>query len=167
MLHPVVTTGSRGNFSMHAAAPASPGSLSIGELSSRTGVNIETIRYYERIKMLPAPPRTSSGRRVYGPTEIRSLLFIRRSRELGFTLDEIRALLVLSAEDGKSTCSEVRQVAARHLAGIRAKIVDLRAMARVLSDAVQRCDAGEVPGCPLIDTLSTSAPLQLVARRSQ
>ena len=150
---------------MRSVAPISPGSLSIGELSRRTGVNIETIRYYERIKMLPAPPRTSNGRRVYGPTEIRSLTFIRRSRELGFTLDEIRALLALSAADGKNTCGEVRQVAARHLADIRAKIVDLRAMARVLSDAVQRCDADETPGCPLIDTLSASAPLHLVARR--
>jgi len=151
---------------MHAAAPASPGSLSIGELSTRTGVNIETIRYYERIKMLPAPPRTSSGRRIYGPTEIRSLTFIRRSRELGFTLKEIRALLALSAKDGKNTCSELRQVAARHLVDIRAKIVDLRAMARVLSDAVRRCDAGDMPRCPLIDTFSASAPLHLVARRS-
>ena len=151
---------------MRSVAPTSSGTLSIGELSRRTGVNIETIRYYERIKMLPAPPRTSNGRRAYGPTEIWSLTFIRRSRELGFTLDEIRALLALSAADGKNTCGEVRQVAARHLADIRAKMVDLRAMARVLSDAVQRCDAGEVPGCPLIDTLSASAPLHLVARRS-
>src|SRR5215471_14642177 len=166
MLHPAVATGSRGNFSMRSVARTSPGALSIGELSQRTGVNIETIRYYERIKMLPAPPRTASGRRVYGPTEIRSLTFIRRSRELGFTLDEIRALLAISAEDGNNTCGEVRQVAARHWADIRAKIADLRAMARVLSDAVQRCDAGEMPGCPLIETLSTSAPLQLVARRS-
>jgi len=151
---------------MRPVPPTSPGTLSIGELSRRTGVNIETIRYYERIKMLPAPPRTSNGRRVYGPTEIRSLTFIRRSRELGFTLDEVRALLSLSAEDGKNTCGEVREVAARHLADIRTKIVDLRAMARVLADAVQRCDAGEMPGCPLIDTLSASAPLHLVARRS-
>src|SRR6516162_9540140 len=76
---------------MRSVAPTPSETLSIGELSRRTGVNIETIRYYERIKMLPAPPRTSNGRRVYGPTEIRSLTFIRRSRELGFTLDEIRA----------------------------------------------------------------------------
>jgi len=140
---------------MNSVAPISLETLSIGELSRSTGVNIETIRYYERIKILPTPPRTSSGRRVYGPPEIRSLTFIRRSRELGFTLDEIRALLAISAEDGNNTCGEVRQVAARHLADIRAKIADLRAMARVLSDAVQRCDAGEMPGCPLIDTLST------------
>jgi MerR family mercuric resistance operon transcriptional regulator len=151
---------------MRPVAPAPSETLSIGELSGRTGVNIETIRYYERVKMLPAPPRTSNGRRVYGPTEIRSLAFIRRSRELGFTLDEIRALLALSAEDANNTCGEVRQVAARHLADIRAKIADLRAMARVLADAVQRCDVGEMPGCPLIDTLSASTPLHLVARRS-
>src|SRR5215470_2258158 len=164
MLHPVAATGSRGNFPMRAAVPTSPGALSIGELSRCTGVNIETIRYYERIKMLSAPLRTSSGRRVYGPTEIRSLTFIRRSRELGFTLDEIRALLAISAEDGNNPCGEVRQIAARHLADIRAKIADLRAMARVLSDAVQRCDAGEMPGCPLIGTLSASAPPYLVRR---
>src|SRR5258708_15609957 len=83
MLHPVVTTGSRGIFRMRSVAPQSPAALTIGELSRRTGVNIETIRYYERIKMVPAPPRTASGRRVYGPGQTQSLAFIRRSRELG------------------------------------------------------------------------------------
>jgi MerR family mercuric resistance operon transcriptional regulator len=145
---------------MRASAFESPAALSIGELSRRTGVNIETIRYYERIKMLPAPPRTGSGRRVYGPAETRSLAFIRRSRELGFTLEQVRALLALSAEDGKNTCGEVRQLAASHLADVRAKIADLRAMASVLSDAVRRCDAGELPGCPLLDVLSAAPPLR-------
>jgi MerR family transcriptional regulator, mercuric resistance operon regulatory protein len=139
---------------MRSSASESPAALSIGELSRRSGVNIETIRYYERIKMLPAPPRTASGRRVYGRAETRSLAFIRRSRELGFTLEEIRALLALSADDGNNTCAEVRQLAASHLADVRAKIADLRAMASVLSEAVRRCDAGELPGCPLIDALS-------------
>jgi MerR family mercuric resistance operon transcriptional regulator len=141
---------------MRSVAPRSPAALSIGELSRRTGVNIETIRYYERIKMLPAPPRTASGRRVYGPAETRCLAFIRRSRELGFTLDEIRTLLALSAEGGQGTCAEVRELAAGHLAHVRAKIADLRAMASVLSDAVRRCDAGELPGCPIIDALSAA-----------
>jgi MerR family mercuric resistance operon transcriptional regulator len=145
---------------MSSVAPQSPAALSIGELSRRTGVNIETIRYYERIKMLPAPPRTASGRRVYGPAETRSLTFIRRSRELGFTLEEIRVLLALSIDDGKNTCAEVRELAARHLADVRAKIADLRAMARVLAGAVRRCDAGEVPGCPLIDTLTQAEALR-------
>jgi MerR family mercuric resistance operon transcriptional regulator len=150
---------------MHSVAPQPPAALSIGELSRRTGVNIETIRHYERVKMLPSPPRTASGRRVYGPAETRSLFFIRRSRQLGFTLDEIRALLALSTENGKAACGEVRELAAGHLGEVRAKIADLRAMERVLADAVRSCDAGELPGCPLIDVLSASAPLHLAGRR--
>ena len=131
-----------------------PASFSIGELSRRTRVNIETIRYYERIRILPAPPRTASGRRVYGPAESRTLTFIRRARELGFTLDEIRILLALSSENGRGTCGEVREVAARHLAEIRTKIADLRAMEQVLAETVQHCDAGELSGCPVIEALS-------------
>jgi MerR family transcriptional regulator, mercuric resistance operon regulatory protein len=149
---------------MPPVAPQPRAALSIGELSRRTGVNIETIRYYEHIKMLPAPPRTASGRRIYGPGETRSLTFIRRSRELGFTLDEIRALFALSGNDDKNACAEVRQLAANHLADVRAKIADLRAMASVLSDAVRRCDDGEMPGCPLIDALSATSPLHVAGR---
>jgi MerR family mercuric resistance operon transcriptional regulator len=142
---------------MAPTALSNPALLSIGELSRQSGVNIETIRYYERIKMLPAPPRTASGRRVYGLMETQTLSFIRRSRELGFTLDEIRTLLALAAKDGRRACAEVRDVAAGHLKDVQAKIADLRAMQRVLAEAVRRCDAGEAPGCPLIDTLSRSS----------
>jgi MerR family transcriptional regulator, mercuric resistance operon regulatory protein len=78
---------------MPSTPPEQPAALSIGELSRRTRVNIETIRYYERINMLPAPPRSASGRRVYGPADRQTLAFICRARELGFTLDEVRALL--------------------------------------------------------------------------
>jgi MerR family mercuric resistance operon transcriptional regulator len=138
---------------MRSAAPSNAAAISIGKLSGRTGVNIETIRYYERINMLPRPPRTASGRRVYGETETRTLSFIRRARELGFSLHEIRALLSLSADQAEDACSEVRQLAAGHLADVRAKIADLRAMERVLTDAVRRCDADERPGCPLIEAL--------------
>ena len=141
---------------MRTAAPPNPAALPIGELSRRSGVNIETIRYYERIKMLPAPPRTANGRRVYGPAETRTLTFIRRSRELGFTLEEVRALLALSAGDGREACAEARELAAGHLADIRAKIADLKAMESVLADTVQRCEAGEAAGCPLIDALSVA-----------
>jgi MerR family mercuric resistance operon transcriptional regulator len=79
---------------------------------------------------------------------------VRRARELGFTLDEIRTLLALSTEHGHGSCAEVREVAARHLAEVRAKIADLQTMERTLSEAVQRCDAGDLPGCPVIETLS-------------
>ena len=138
---------------MRSFPPQSPAALPIGELSRRSGVNIETIRYYERIKVLPLPPRTASGRRVYGPAQTRTLAFIRRSRELGFTLDEIRTLLALSAENRQGACAEVSELAKNHLAEVRTKIADLTAMERVLVEAVRRCDAGETPGCPLIDSL--------------
>jgi MerR family transcriptional regulator, mercuric resistance operon regulatory protein len=143
---------------MHSATALARVAVSIGELSRRAGVNIETIRYYERIKMLPAPPRISSGRRIYGPVETRTLAFIRRSRELGFTLDQIRALLALSTKNGQAACGEVRELAAHHLEEVRGKIAHLRVMEGALSDAVLRCDAGEEPGCPLIDALSEVSP---------
>src|SRR5437660_10766 len=141
---------------MRSATLSTDAAISIGELSRRTGVNIETIRYYERINMMPKPPRTTSGRRVYGQTESRTLAFVRRARELGFTLDEIRALLALAAEGGHQACVEVRDLAAGHLADVRAKITDLKAMESVLTDAVQRCDEGESTDCPLIDSLSAT-----------
>ena len=140
---------------MCSATLSNDAAISIGELSRRSGVNIETIRYYERISMMPKPSRTASGRRVYGQMESRTLAFIRRARELGFTLDEIRALLGLAAEGGHQACVEVRDLASRHLADVRAKIADLTAMEGVLADAVARCDQGESPHCPLIDTLSS------------
>jgi MerR family mercuric resistance operon transcriptional regulator len=139
---------------MRSAAPSNAAAISIGELSRRTGVNIETIRYYERINMMPHPPRTASGHRVYGQVESRTLVFIRRARELGFTLDEIRALMALAAEGGHQACVEVRDLAARHLADVRSKITDLKAMGGLLADAVDQCDQGEPTDCPLIDALS-------------
>ncbi len=130
--------------------------LQIGELSRRTGCHIETIRYYERIGLLPAPQRSTARYRLYDTGDIKRLAFVRRARELGFTLDEVRKLLALSAKDGRSACAEVRELAADHLAEVQAKIADLQKMERVLADAVQRCDEGSFPGCPLIDALSPS-----------
>jgi MerR family mercuric resistance operon transcriptional regulator len=83
------------------------------------------------------------------------LAFVRRARELGFTLDEVRALLDLPVE-GQGACAEVRGLAAAHLADVRAKIADLKAMELALAEAVRQCDAGEAPGCPLIEALSAS-----------
>jgi MerR family mercuric resistance operon transcriptional regulator len=126
--------------------------LPIGELSRLTGVNIETIRYYERIKMLRPPPRTEGGRRVYGPTDTRVLAFIRRARELGFHLDDIRTLLALGAPT-KASCADVREIAAHHLDDIRAKIADLRKLERLLAKTIARCSDGRVPNCPVVDIL--------------
>jgi MerR family transcriptional regulator, mercuric resistance operon regulatory protein len=124
----------------------------IGELSRRTGVHVETIRYYEKIKMLPAPGRTAGGHRVYRPQDIRILAFIRRGRELGFSLDEIRALLDLGGP-GRASCAEVRTIARRHLEGIRAKINDLTKLERLLGGTVARCSGKKVPDCPVLDVL--------------
>ena len=124
----------------------------IGELAKRSGVKIETIRYYERVKMLVPPPRTASGRRVYDMTDLRILVFIRRSRELGFSLDEIRALLRLGGPE-KATCREVREIAAHHLDDIRAKIGDLEKLERLLSSTVARCSGKTAPDCPVLDVL--------------
>lgn len=126
--------------------------LTIGELSKLTSVNIETIRYYERIKMLPLPPRTAGGRRVYDPTHLRVLAFIRRSRELGFSLDEIRALLRLGAP-GMASCNEVKEIATRHLEDIRAKLGDLKKLERLLAKTVARCSGKTAPDCPVLDIL--------------
>jgi MerR family mercuric resistance operon transcriptional regulator len=129
------------------------GGIAIGELSRRTGCNIETIRYYERIGLLPSPERLGRYRR-YTAIDVRRLTFVRRARELGFILDEVRALLALSAKNGHNACAEVRDISATHLADVRARIADLRAMERVLAAAIRQCDAGEQPGCPLIEALS-------------
>src|SRR5262245_58236648 len=116
---------------MHLTSDSRPGTLSIGQLSRLSGVNIETVRYYERIKMLPAPPRTASGRRMFDSTHVRALAFIRRARELGFSLKQIRALMRLGGPE-KATCREVRHVASHHLEHIRAKLGDLKRLERLL-----------------------------------
>lgn len=126
--------------------------VTIGELSRLTGVNIETIRYYEKIKMLRPPPRTEGGRRVYGATETRMVAFIRRGRELGFGLDDIRALLALGAP-GRASCADVRDIAARHLDDIRSKIADLRKLEKLLAKTIARCSGSRVPDCPVLEIL--------------
>jgi MerR family mercuric resistance operon transcriptional regulator len=137
---------------MRAVTDSRADHLPIGELSRRTGVNIETIRYYERIRMLTAPPRTASGRRVYGAQDVRILAFIRRARELGFPLEDIRTLLGLGAP-GQASCGEVRDIATRHLSDIRARISDLRRLERLLANTVARCSGTKAPDCPVLEIL--------------
>ena len=126
---------------------------SIGTLSKLTGCNIETIRYYERIGLLPAPPRTQGGHRLYGEAHLKRLTFIRRSRELGFTLNDVRGLLQL-VDGGHYTCAEVRDMTLQHLDEIRCKVADLRRLERVLKEMAAQCTGDDVPECPVIDALS-------------
>ena len=125
----------------------------IGVLSTETGVNIETIRYYEKIGLIPAPPRTEGRQRVYDGTHLKRLTFIRRGRELGFTLDQIRALLGL-VRGHNLTCAEVKAMTEEHVTDIRRKVKDLRKLERVLTDLAAKCSGNAVPVCPVLDALS-------------
>lgn len=137
--------------------------IPIGELSRQTGCNIETIRYYERIGVLPVPHRR--GRyRSYEPGDVRRLSFVRRARELGFPIDAVRALLRL-AGGGQASCSQARDLAQTHLGDVRAKIADLRRMEQVLNDTVRACDVGDNAVCPLLETLCCSVPGQALKKR--
>lgn len=127
-------------------------SILIGALSEQTGCNIETIRYYEKIGLLPPPPRSSGGRRLYTHDHLKRLTFIRRSRQLGFHLDEIRELLDL-VDGGSYTCEEVRQLTLTHANEVERKIADLQKMKNVLHEITSKCSGGKVPDCPIIDAL--------------
>jgi MerR family mercuric resistance operon transcriptional regulator len=130
-------------------------SATIGTLSKRTGCKIETIRYYERIGLLPSPLRTEGGYRLYDEVQVKRLTFIRRSRELGFTLQEVRELLGLV--DGEHySCDEVQARTLDHLADIKQKMADLRKLERVLKNMVAQCTGGKLPECPIIDALFDS-----------
>ncbi len=126
--------------------------LSIGALAEKTGCKVETIRYYERIGLMPDPVRTAGGHRLYRDTELRRLSFVRRARQLGFALDTVRALLGMADIAGDS-CAEVERISRRHLADVHAKIADLKALETVLADMVAECEAGTLPACPIIDAL--------------
>jgi len=121
-----------------------------------TGCNLETIRYYENIGVMPEPPRTSKNYRAYDESHVGRLRFIMRSRELGFSLEETRGLLSL-VDGGAQTCAEVQGVADAHLKSIHKKIRDLRRIERVLSTTVAQCTGDDVPECPVIDALTEMA----------
>lgn len=126
-------------------------------LADATGCNIETIRYYETIALLPEPTRTANGYRIYDEDDVKRLGFIRRLRALGFSLDETRGLLRLV--DGHDyTCKDIQAIALVHTDNIRAKIADLRKMEKTLGDMARACSGGEVPDCPIIDNLYAGHP---------
>lgn len=132
--------------------------FSIGILSERSGVNVETIRYYEKIGVMPVPKRSAGGYRVYDLDHVRRLHFVRRGRELGFSLDELRGLLHLV--DGHAyTCGEVHELTIRHLTDIRQKIKELRRLEKVMSEMAAQCTRDKVPDCPIVDALFEMRPV--------
>jgi len=127
--------------------------LTIGALAKATGSNIETVRYYERIGLLPAPARTSGNYRSYGPDHLARLSFVRRSRELGFSLEAIRELLRLADQKDRD-CAAVDAIARAHLIEVQRKIADLTALRRELRDLVDQCGHGTIAECRIVEALS-------------
>ena len=123
-------------------------------LARRTGCNLETIRYYEKVGVMPNPPRTAAGYRIYGEDHVSRLRFVLRARELGFSLDDVRGLLTL-VDGGTQTCAEVKERTEAHLANVRAKIRDLKRIERVLAKTSARCSGTAVPDCPVLDALAS------------
>ena len=128
--------------------------LQRAELARLTGCNLETIRYYEKIGILPDPPRTPAGYRVYDVQHVSRLKFILRARELGFSIEETRGLRDL-VDGGAQTCAAVKERTERHLTDVRAKIADLRRIEKVLSATAARCSGEDVPDCAVLKTLES------------
>lgn len=127
--------------------------LSIGLLAGKAGVNVETIRYYQRRGLLLAPDKPASGHRRYPPELVKRVRFVKRAQALGFTLEEIAGLLRL---DEARACAETRELAARKREMIEGKLADLSAMRKALSKLMQQCDAkGSAGSCPIIHALTT------------
>jgi Cu(I)-responsive transcriptional regulator len=126
--------------------------VKIGELASATATKVETVRYYEKIGLLPPPARTSANYRAYGNEHLARLSFIRRARDLGFTLEAVRELLTLS-DDKAQSCEAVDGIARVHLTEIDRKVADLKALRSELSRVLNSCSHGTVADCKIIETL--------------
>lgn len=122
------------------------------QLARKTGCNLETIRYYEKVGLLPDPPRSANGYRVYSPELAQRLRFILRARDLGFAMEEIRSLLVLT-DKGEQTCAEVMGRAQAHLGQIRRRISSLRQIEAALAATLSQCTGENIPDCPILISL--------------
>ena len=133
---------------------ASP--FSIGQLARATGTKAETIRYYERIGIMPEPARSSGNYRAYSEEHVRRLAFVRRCRDLGFTLEQVRELLRLSDQRDRP-CDEVDAIARQHLAAVEGKIADLSRFADELRHLSTQCRGGRISDCRVIEALAPSS----------
>ncbi len=129
---------------------------SIGDASKFTEVNIETIRYYERIGLLPTPDRTAGGNRQYAPAHLKRIGFVKRARGLGFSIEQIRSLLTMTDQQ-KLSCAHVSEMTTTHLVHIREKIADLQKLEKTLSDLNGQCQQNQTELCPMIEDLFGTA----------
>jgi DNA-binding transcriptional MerR regulator len=126
--------------------------MQIGELARTTSTKVGTIRFYEKVGLLAEPQRTAGNYRDYGAVHLARLSFIRRARDLGFTLDHVRELLALS-DDQDHSCGAIDSVARAHLAQVDQKIADLRALRRELDGLISQCRHGAISECRIIEAL--------------
>jgi DNA-binding transcriptional MerR regulator len=131
----------------------------IGEAARRSGVKVPTIRYYEQIGLLPAPPRTESNRRLYDARDLRRLAFIRHARELGFEVDAIRTLLALQDNPNQS-CAAADMIARARLREVEQRIASLTALKVELERMVNECACGRVAECRVIEVLADHGQCQ-------
>lgn len=129
--------------------------LGIGHLARATGTKVETIRYYERVGLLPSPPRTAGNYRSYTRDHLGRLSFIRRARDLGFSIEQVNALLGLADQRDRS-CEAVDVIARQHLAEVERKLADLAALRHELTALLEQCQHGTVAECRVIETLAPS-----------
>ena len=130
--------------------------MTIAAVARTAGLKVETVRWYESVGLIPKPPRSSGNYRVYGREHVERLVFIKRSRDLGFTLDEVRALLDL-ADHPQRDCMEVDGIARRHLAEVERKAADLERLAEELRRVIASCDGGSVADCKIVGSLSSGS----------
>ena len=128
--------------------------MNIGELARAAGTKIETIRYYERIGLLPAPPRTTGNYRTYSAADVRRLSFTRRARNLGFSIEQVRALLDL-ADQKQQSCEAVDTIAREHLVEVNRKLADLSALRQELNSMIKQCSHGTIAECRIIEALAS------------
>jgi Cu(I)-responsive transcriptional regulator len=128
--------------------------LTIGDLAKATNTKVETVRYYERIGLMPSPKRSASNYRTYSADHAERLSFIRRSRALGFSLDQVRELLGLADDRGRS-CAAVDEIARQHLAEIDGKVADLKVLRRDLDALLRQCRHGAIAECKIIKALAS------------
>lgn len=127
--------------------------LTIGHLARETGTKVETVRFYEKSGLLPAPARTEGNYRSYDKAHLNRLSFIRRARDLGFSLDQIRALLALS-DDRNQSCAAIDAIAKEHRTEVERKVRDLTALKLELDRMIDQCGCGVVADCRIIESLS-------------
>ena len=137
--------------------------MNIGEAAKASGVSAKMIRHYEGLGLIAAPPRTDAGYRVYSDREVHLLRFIRHSRDLGFSLEQIRALLGLWQDQARPS-REVRALAQAHLTELEAKLAELQAMKATLAHLVHCCHGDDRPDCPILDTLAAPGTTPVTKR---